>query len=376
MNRPFVYGYLAEKENFIDRIEERRQLKTFLGNGINVMLISPRRWGKSSLVKATMTEMLDENKDVRVCYIDAYKVHSEQDFYNIFATAIVRGLSSTLEKGLEFVKKYIQVLTPSITLKSDPLNAIEVDLGYKPLQKNAEDILRLPEQIAVQKGWHVIVCIDEFQQLAQLPEWKKIESMLRSVWQEHQHVNYCLYGSQRHMMMDIFNNASNPLYRFGQVIYLKKIAIEYWLPYIQGSFEKTGKTISIEFAERICATVDYHPWYVQQLCFFIWSDTTDSVTEDIFQNQVQTLIDTNAPQYESDISSLTMSQIAMLKAIANGEQKLSSAAVVSRYNLGGPQTILRNKKILISRDIIEQGTETRYRFVDPVFLLWFRQNNI
>ena len=248
MNRPFVYGYLAEKENFIDRIDERRQLKTFLGNGINVMLTSPRRWGKSSLVKATMEEMSGDDKKVRVCFIDAYKVHSEQDFYNAFATAIVEGLSSTLEKGIELVKKYIQALTPSISLKSDPLNAIEVDLNYKPLHKSAEDILNLPELIARQKEWHVIVCIDEFQQLARLPEWKRIESTMRSVWQEHQHVNYCLYGSQRHMMMDIFNNASNPFYRFGQVIYLKKIKKEYWLPYIQESFSKTNKHISEEYA--------------------------------------------------------------------------------------------------------------------------------
>ena len=373
MNRPFVYGYLAEKENFIDRIDERRQLKTFLGNGINVMLTSPRRWGKSSLVKATMEEMSGDDKKVRVCFIDAYKVHSEQDFYNAFATAIVEGLSSTLEKGIELVKKYIQALTPSISLKSDPLNAIEVDLNYKPLHKSAEDILNLPELIARQKEWHVIVCIDEFQQLARLPEWKRIESTMRSVWQEHQHVNYCLYGSQRHMMMDIFNNASNPFYRFGQVIYLKKIKKEYWLPYIQESFSKTNKHISEEYASRICDTVDCHPWYVQQLAFFVWSDTNDEVTEEIFCRQVQTLIDTNAPQYESDINALAASQIAMLKAVCNGEQQLSAKSVINKYGLGGAQTIARNKKVLETKDFVERRENQAYTFVDPVFRLWFRQ---
>ena len=376
MNRPFVYGYLAEDENFIDREEERRQLKTFLGNGINVMLISPRRWGKSSLVKATMREYAKEDKAVRICFIDAFKIYSEQDFYNAYATAIVKSLSSSLEKGIELIRKYIQALTPSISLKSEPMNAIEIDLGYKPLQKSAEDILNLPEVIASQRGLHVIVCIDEFQQLARLPEWKRMEATMRSVWQEHQHTNYCLYGSKRHMMMDIFNNASNPFYRFGQVLYLKKISKEHWIPYIQSSFQKTGKHIDEQWASRICDIVECHPWYVQQLCFFVWSDTISEVTEEIFQRQIQTLIDTNAPQYEKDVNSLAPSQINMMVAIANGEQQLSAKKVVSRYSLGGSQTITRNKNVLEEKDLIEQNVRHGYIFVDPVFSLWFRQNNL
>ena len=79
MNKiPFEYGSIAENEYFIDRIEDRRDLKTFLGGGINVMLISPRRWGKSSLVKAAMEELKQEQKDVRVCYLDAFKIFSRK----------------------------------------------------------------------------------------------------------------------------------------------------------------------------------------------------------------------------------------------------------------------------------------------------------
>ena len=343
MNRPFVYGYLAEDENFIDREEERRQLKTLLGNGINVMLISPRRWGKSSLVKATMREYAKEDKAVRICFIDAFKIYSEQDFYNAYATAIVKSLSSSLEKGIGL---------------------------------SAEDILNLPEVIASHRGLHVIVCIDEFQQLARLPEWKRMEATMRSVWQEHQHTNYCLYGSKRHMMMDIFNNASNPFYRFGQVLYLKKISKEHWIPYIQSSFQKTGKHIDEQWASRICDIVECHPWYVQQLCFFVWSDTISEVTEEILQQQIQTLIDTNAPQYEKDVNSLAPSQINMMVAIANGEQQLSAKKVVSRYSLGGSQTITRNKNVLEEKDLIEQNGSHGYAFVDPIFRLWFRQNNL
>lgn len=73
MKKPFVYGELATKDNFIDRQEDRKRLKTFLQNGINVMLISPRRWGKSSLVKVSMDELRNEDDNIRICFIDAYK---------------------------------------------------------------------------------------------------------------------------------------------------------------------------------------------------------------------------------------------------------------------------------------------------------------
>jgi len=374
MKRPFVYGELATKDNFIDREEDRKRLKTFLRNGINVMLISPRRWGKSSLVKVAMEELRKEDKNVRTCFIDAFKVHCASDFYNAFASAVISGVGNTLEKGIELVKKYIPSLTPSITLQNDPLNAVSLDLKIKPLERSAEDILNLPETLAKAHGYHVVVCIDEFQQLALLPEWKQMEGLMRSVWQQQEDVTYCLYGSKRHMMVDIFNNANNPFYRFGQVFYLKKIAREYWIPYIVKSFAETGKSISEEFANRICDITECHSWYVQQLSFFIWSGTQTAVTEEIFQEQTVLLVDTNAPVFEADVDGLAVSQVNMLIAIAHGESHFSAQDVNQRYSLGAPQTVSRNKQTLIKKDIIEKDGDS-YTFVDPIFKFWFKKNH-
>ncbi|WP_233544317.1 P-loop NTPase fold protein [Prevotella sp. AM34-19LB] len=153
MNKiPFEYGSIAENEYFIDRIEDRRDLKTFLGGGINVMLISPRRWGKSSLVKAAMEELKQEQKDVRVCYLDAFKIFSEEEFYNKFASAVLQGVSSTMEKRWADIVKFVQSISPSLTINSDPVNAVEVNLNFKPLKESAEEILNLPEKIAKLKA--------------------------------------------------------------------------------------------------------------------------------------------------------------------------------------------------------------------------------
>lgn len=372
MKRPFVYGEIAEKEHFIDRIEDRKRLKNFLRNGINVMLISPRRWGKSSLVRQAMAELMAEDSDVRVCYIDAFSITSTSEFLTAYASAIIEATSSTLEKRLEDIKRFIHAVTPSVTIKDDVLNTFSFDLKIQPLEQSMQEILKLPETIAVAKKLHIIVCIDEFQQLATLSDWKSLEGKMRAEWQLQHNTTYCFYGSKRHMMIDIFGNANNPFYRFGQVLFLQKIDKDYWIPYIIDGFRTTGKSISSELASRICDTVQCHSWYVQQLSFFIWSATDTVVSEQIFNEQLQMLIDTNAPMFVSDSESLTPSQIGMLAAISNGETKLNSKAVVSRYALGNQQTITRNKHRLRELDIVEE-MDTHFVFVDAVYELWFRQ---
>lgn len=333
---PFQFGTLATNDNFIDRVEDRALLKQLLSSHINVMLISPRRWGKSSLVKKAMSELADEDKSVRVCYIDAFSIGSEAEFYRTFASQVIACASSKMERWMEDAKKFV------------------------PQERDKMTILQLPEMLAKEKGIKIIVCIDEFQQLANLPEYKDMEGKMRSVWQQQQLTSYCLYGSKRNMMLNIFNNANSPFYRFGQVIFMQKIAKKHWIPFIQQSFEKTGKSISVDLADRICNTVSCHSWYLQQLCYFIWSFTASEVTEEVFALGLKQVLNINTPMFQNDTENLSSTQIEMLKAIADGEQHFSSQAVKQIYNLGNPNTIVKNKKTLQNKDIIEKQMMTLY----------------
>jgi len=370
MNAPFQYGTLASKDNFVDRVEDRAQLKGFLSSHINVMLISPRRWGKSSLVKVAMEELQNEEKDIRVCFIDAFSIGTEAEFYRTFASQVISCASTKLERRIQDAKKFLTGVVPQVVIKDDVTNFMAFDVKFVPQEQDKMDILRLPETLAVEKNIRIIVCIDEFQQLANLPEYKNMEGKMRSAWQQQQHVSYCLYGSKRHMMMDIFNNANSPFYRFGQMLFLDKISKLEWMPFIRESFEKTGKHISEVFASQICDTVECHSWYIQQLCFFIWNATPEEVTEREYQYGLRQLVNTNSPMFLSDTEALAPSQIEMLRAIKNGVQQLASAEAKRIYGLGNPNTISKNKKVLRDKDIIEDRAG-RLVFVDPVYRLWF-----
>lgn len=374
MDSPFQFGTLATDKNFIDRVQDRKQLKQMLSSKINVALISPRRWGKSSLVKMAMDELVNERKEFRVCYIDAFSINSEEEFYNVFASSVLSCASGKLEKAVLDARKYLGGLLAGITVSDGLSDFLSINLGYRPKEMDKMEILNLPEKLSQDKGIRIIVCIDEFQQLAHIPEYSDMEGKMRTVWQKQKLVSYCFYGSKKHMMMQIFADSQKPFYRFANIIFMPKIAKDDWLPFIYEGFRSTGKQIPEKYAEMICDTVECHSWYLQQFAFFVWSATETVVDDTIMDKSLRRLIDTNSPMFISDTEKLTPSQRSMLMAISDGVQKLSSEEIVQKYHLGNPNTIQRNKKALQEKSFIDLVDGELY-ISDPVFKLWYRKTN-
>jgi len=370
MKLPFQYGKLAEGFSFVNRVKESQMLKNNLSAGINTMLISPRRLGKSSLVKTAMRELEKETKDIKVCFIDAYTIKNEEEFYQVFSRELIKAVSNKWETWILTAKKFLMTFSPRISIGTDPMTDFSIGLDWKTIKENELELLNLPEKIAQARKIRIVVCIDEFQNLAKIKDFESLEQKMRSVWQHQQNVTYCLYGSKRHMMMDIFNSSSKPFYRFGQIMFLTKIAENEWVNYIVKAFETTGKSISKKLAQELVKMVDSHSWYVQQLAFFVWNLTEYEVNTEILQQAVEQVIDTNLPLYQGECDTLTASQLNLLIAVANNEQNLTAVETLNKYNMGTPQNVSKNKKVLQNRDIIEKA-KSGFTFLDPVFYRWF-----
>lgn len=370
IDSPFQYGKLAMGAAFINRVKEKKMLQSNLYSGINTMLISPRRWGKSSLVKEAMGELVKEHSDVRICYIDAFPIRNEENFYETFAREIIKATANHWESWISTAKNYLQSLSPRISIGNDPMFDFSIGLEQHPIKENEMELLNLPEKIAQDKGIKMVVCIDEFQNLATLKTYDSLENKMRSVWQKQEKVSYCLYGSKRHMMIDIFHSSSKPFYRFGQIMFLSKIAESEWVKFIMDSFVKTNKYISLDLATELVRIVSLHSWYVQQLAHFVWNLTDSSVTEEILHEAVNQIIETNVPLFQNECESLSGSQLNLPIAIAHKETELTSVAVMRKYNLGTPQNVSKNKVTLQKQDIID-STPSGFVFLDPVFERWF-----
>ena len=371
MEKPFVFGVATSGDNFTDREKETQRLLLYFTHGVNTILISPRRWGKTSLVKKVA--QLAQTKTRKIVYLDIFSCRTESEFYRLFATSVLKQTSSKWDEWVENTKQFLAHINPKISIGTDPMNDFSISFEYSMQDNAGNDILQLPEKIAIEKGIQIVICIDEFQQISDFEDSKTFQKKLRTVWQLQQHVSYCLFGSKKHLMNELFEKKNLPFYKFGDAIYLTKIETKYWIEYICKRFENTGKHISPELAKEICRLVDNHSSYVQQLAWLLWIRTTDIATEEQLTHALEDLLDQNNILFQSETENLSAYQMNFLKAVIDGiHSKFSSKEIILKYNLGTSANIVRLKSALLQKELIEtDGKEII--LADPVFGVWFKK---
>ena len=368
---PFVFGRIADTDNFTDREAERTRLRGNFESLTNTIIISPRRWGKSSLVQRVKADLAATKSDLRVCQIDLFDVRTEADFYAHLATAVMKATLRKWDEWMEAVRSFLAHLRPTLSIGPDPGAQISLDLDWQTAAKTPDDILDLAERIAESRNLRLVICIDEFQAIAHFADSEAFQRKLRAHWQRHRHVAYCLYGSKRHMLLDIFSNPELPFFRFGDIIMLAKIDNAIWGDFIAGRFASTGKSITPELGRRIAALVDNHSYYVQQLAQQVWLRTDSQCDAPIVGEALAALTDQLSLLFAGLTESLTKRQLNFLRAVLDGARALSSQATLKTYDLGTSGNVTRIKETLISREIIDlDGDEIV--LLDPVFAHWLR----
>lgn len=371
MEKAFVYGMSVGGNNFTDRIEETKRIKLDFENGVNVILISPRRMGKTSLIKKVISEI--DNPMLKTIYMDIYDCRSEYDFYNRFAETIMKSTGNHLEQVMENIKRFLVRISPKISFSPEPNSEFSVSLGITPKDYSPEEILNLPERIAKEQGVRLVVCIDEFQQIGEFTDSLTVQKRLRGVWQHHQNVSYCFFGSKKHLMENIFQNRRMPFYQFGEMLHLKCIPTVYWVPFICSRFEKYGKKIAEEYASRICQVVKNYSSYVQQLAWNVMAETEKEVNEESFEEGLKALLEQNSSLFIQQTDGLTTYQLNFIRLLCKDiHSGFTTQAVSEIYPLGSKSNIDRIKKSLVDKEIITIEKDGIF-LADSVFELWFKR---
>ncbi len=371
MEKAFVYGMSVGGNNFTDRIEETKRIKLDFENGVNVILISPRRMGKTSLIKKVISEI--DNPMLKIVYMDIYDCRSEYDFYNRFAETIMKSTGNHLEQVMENIKRFLVRISPKISFSPEPNSEFSVSLGITPKDYSPEEILNLPERIAKEQGVRLVVCIDEFQQIGEFTDSLTVQKRLRGVWQHHQNVSYCFFGSKKHLMENIFQNRRMPFYQFGEMLHLKCIPTIYWVPFICSRFEKYGKKIAEEYAGRICQVVKNYSSYVQQLAWNVMAETEKEVNEESFEEGLKALLEQNSSLFIQQTDGLTTYQLNFIRLLCKDiHSGFTTQAVSEIYPLGSKSNIDRIKKSLVDKEIITIEKDGIF-LADSVFELWFKR---
>ncbi len=373
MQHPFPYGTIVDGTHFVNRVKDLEKLSRTLANGVNTVLMSPRRWGKSSLIHA-LARKEAKNSSIKYCTIDLFAVRTEEGFYEALSNGIVKGVYSRTEQALQGISKWMGMMQPKVSVGQQPGQNFELSFDFRIQKPDPEKVLNLAEKIAREKNIRIVICIDEFQNIEYLDDSLAFQKLLRSYWQQHKKVTYLLYGSKRHMLSQLFEKQSWPFYRFGEVMYLEKIAAPEFQAYIVRQFRKHGKKITPRQANRIIDLMNNTPYHVQQFAHIVFDMCEKEVTDTLIEiDAIAELFQRNDQLYRRLFEQLSGMQINMIQVLAFEDTRpLNSSEVLTEYGLKSSGNVSRAMKGLEDKEIIDRfGKEIE--FIDPGFKLWLRK---
>ena len=180
MESPFVFGQIARGSSFVNRTRELKHLSDNLAAGTNTMIISPRRWGKSSLVSKSAAQVRKQHKEIRIVSLDLFRIQDEKHFFEVFAQAVLKASSSKWQEWADAAREFMGNLVSSISIGADPVNDFSLKLSWNNSSREENAVLDLPEKIAVKKNIRFVICIDEFQKIDEFKDSLFLQQRLRS----------------------------------------------------------------------------------------------------------------------------------------------------------------------------------------------------
>ena len=370
---PFIVTGKIEPAYFCDRVQESARLIKSLTNGNNMVIISPRRMGKTGLIQFCY-EKPEIKKEYYTFFIDILHTSSLREFTYLLGRAIYETL---LPRSKKMAKLFVQTLK-SISGKFgfDPITGLptfNVELGDidRP-EYTLEEIFQL--LVAADKP--CIVAIDEFQQIAKYPE-KNIEALLRTHIQKIRNCNFVFAGSERHMMQELFMSSARPFFHSGDIMELNAIAPEIYIPFIVGHFESRNRKISNENVEKVYNLFKGHTYYIQKTFNEAFADTPegDECSIKTLHTAINNLIAYNDTIFREILSNIPEKQKALLYAIAkDGEaERITSAEFIKRHSLTSASSVQSATNKLLEKDIITEINKV-YSVTDRLFGMWI--NNL
>ena len=369
---PFIVTGKIEPEYFCDRVTESARLVKSFTNGNNMVIISPRRMGKTGLIQFCYDkpEIADE---YYTFFIDILHTSSLREFTYLLGRAIYETL---LPRSRKMANLFIQTIK-SISGKFgfDPITGMptfNVELGDIDRPEYTLDEIF---QYLAHADKPCIVAIDEFQQIAKYPE-KNIEAQLRTHIQKLRNCNFIFAGSERHMMQEMFTSAARPFYHSADMLELKAIVPEIYIPFIAGHFEKRNRRIASADVERVYNLFKGHTYYVQKTFNEAFADTPEGeeCTLETLRAAIDNMVASNDTIFREILSNIPEKQKELLYAIAKeGEaERITSAAFIKRHSLASASSVQSAMKKLLEKDIITEINKV-FSVTDKLFAMWMNR---
>jgi hypothetical protein len=375
MDNPFVYGEVVPGEAFVDRADELARLIGDLGDAQKVFLISPRRYGKSSLIRQALAGLRRRSALTAEVTVSSYS--SYLSFLEGYARALA-ALETKWERARDWLASVITSTTPEIRYEPDSQGPGRFSVAFplvhsdRDLNRLANEIFALPGRIAAARGRTVVVALDEFQAIDGF-NGGSVEHALRAAAQHQRQVGYVFAGSEPSLMEKMIG-PRRPFYKAGPVMRLQKIPAEMFASFIEARFARSGVRAEAGLGAAIVELAENLPYDVQRLAHETWDTVRASsgrqATLESLHATLARLLAEQETLFEAVWQRLTLAQRAVLRAVAlQGGRELLSADTRARFRLGGPSSIQASLAALAKQDIVlKEGP--RYVVVDSLLREW------
>jgi hypothetical protein len=375
MPNPFVYGEVVPAASFVDRTVELDRLARDLLAGQKVFLISPRRYGKSSLVRQALRAAARHGAltvDVTVSSYSSYVA-----FLEGYARALV-SIETRVDRVRAWLSEMLGSVRPELRVEQDgggrgkfavAFPAIRTD---RDISRLAQEVFALPGRIAEARRRTLVVALDEFQAIGAF-NGGSVEQALRAAVQHQRQVGYVFSGSEPTLMERMLGR-SRPFYKAGPVMRLKKIPPDQFAEFLEARFRATSVKPAAGLGAAIVELAGNLPYDVQRLAHELWDDARSqgsrSVGLDDLHETLRRLLGEHQTLFEGVWQRLTLTQRATLRAaVLEDGRELLSADVRARYRLSGASSVQGSLAALVREDVLARDGD-RYTVVDSLLREW------
>jgi len=366
---PFYTRELPLHAPFCNRVKEIDEIARHAQNKMNVVLFSPRRYGKTSLIKRVLDRLA--KKGVITIYVDMYGVTSQDDVAGRIARSIYENVSKT-KKLFDKVTGWLLSWRPLARVNSEPGMSWTLEhVAGKRESYLIEEVLETIEKMSKEAKGGCCVVFDEFQQIAELPNSMAIEGLMRSHIQKHGKIAYVFVGSRRTMLKDMFNEEKRPFYRSAINYELAPLPDGELTGYIMEAFKKGGKVCPRQEAVKIVKLVQGYACYAQKIAYCVFERTELKVGPDNIREGLRGFFQDEKAYFEMMLTQLSTQQVKLVTAIAKEPTKTPySIDYIARHKLASLSAIQGGIKKLVSIDYIVKQEDRYYEVVDPLFKMW------
>lgn len=369
---PFVVTGKIAPEYFCDRIAESARLIKSVTNGNNLVIISPRRMGKTGLIQFCYDKP-EISQEYYTFFIDILHTSSLREFTYLLGKEIYETL---LPRSRKMLKLFIQTIK-SISGKFgfDPIfNVPTFNIELGDIERPEYTLDEIFQYLA-HADKPCIIAIDEFQQIAKYPE-KNIEALLRTHIQKQANSNFIFAGSERHMMQEMFTSAAKPFYNSADILELKAISPEIYVPFVLKHFEKCQKSIEAADVEKVYHLFKGHTYYIQKTFNEAFSDTPErgACIIGIIRTAIDNMIASNDTIFREILSNIPEKQKTLLYAIAKeGEaERITSSEFIKRHSLSSASSVQSAAKKLLEKALIIKSNKA-FSVTDKLFAMWINK---